>query len=80
MYHGLIGLSTNRCLETPWGYNPNISPKRFCDHEVIVKALKCVYVKCGFIVVACRASLLDPLWASAFNAVGGCLFYPVRMP
>jgi hypothetical protein len=36
-----------------------------------VKALMFACVECGFVVVVVRASSLDPLWASVFNAVGG---------
>jgi hypothetical protein len=51
MCRGLLGLLVNRCLETPRGYNPTVAPERFCDHEVIVKALRCVFDECGFVVV-----------------------------
>jgi hypothetical protein len=37
-YHGPLGLLTNRCLETPRGYNLDIVPEHFYDHKVIMKA------------------------------------------
>ena len=38
--------------ETPRIITPTVAPEHFCDHEVIVKALRCVFVECGFIVMA----------------------------
>ena len=76
MYLGPLSLLTNRCLETPGMITPTVAPESFCYHEVVGKALRCVYVECRFVVMACRASLLDPLWVSAFNAVGGFLIPP----
>jgi hypothetical protein len=41
-----------------------------------MKALRCLHVECGSILMACSSSSLDPLWAGAFNAVGGCYIPP----
>ena len=51
---------------------PTVAPKRFCDHEVIGKALMCVLVRnMGSWSWPTLALLLDPLRADAFNAAGG---------
>ena len=65
LVHSILSLKLG---VTPRGYNP----EHFCDHEVIGKALTCVLVQnMGSWSWPTRASLLDPLWADAFNAVGG---------
>jgi len=60
-----------KALRHPRVITPIVDPKRFCDHEVIVKALMCVLVwNMGSWSWPTRASLLDPLRANTFNAVG----------
>jgi hypothetical protein len=39
-------------LRRPGVITPIVAPKRFYDHEVIVKALRCVCIAHGFIVMA----------------------------
>ena len=49
-----------------------VAPECLHDREVIVEMLISACVKCGLEVVAGLSSELDPLQASAFNAMGGC--------
>jgi hypothetical protein len=51
---------TNRRLETPRVITPTVAPERFYDHEVIMKALRCMCVELGFIVVADSSFVLIP--------------------
>jgi hypothetical protein len=49
-----------------------VAPKRFCDHEVIRKALICVFIRSvGLQSWPTQTSLLDPLRVGAFSMVGG---------
>jgi hypothetical protein len=53
-------------LRHPRVITPIVAPKCFCDHEVVMKTLRCVCVECGFVVVACLSFVVRPL-------VGWCI-------
>jgi hypothetical protein len=69
---GLLGLLTNRCLETPRGYSPDSIPRAFLrsqsDRESMEMRAYRMRVHSSWLV---HASSLDLLWAGAFNVVGG---------
>jgi hypothetical protein len=51
---------------------PTVTPERFCDHEVIGKALICMFIQnVGLRSWPTRASLLHPLQVGTFNTAGG---------
>ena len=52
MYHGPLDLLTNDALGHLRVITLIVAPERFCDHEVIVKALRCMCVELEFIVMA----------------------------